>query len=349
MTVSLTFEAEITPGMSTRRVVDLARLAERAGFDRLGISDVVFWHDCYVLMALVADKTTHVRLGPMVTNPYSRHPAVIAGAMAALQDASDGRMFLGIGVGAGLEQVGITYGRPVLTLREAINAITGLLRGEEVTVHGETVTVDRARMVGPTAAVPVSIGSRSPQVMRLAGELADVALVGGRIIDARIADEYRTWVREGADRVGRAVDEIEVAPRLTLCVSTDGDRARRSLTRYVAHYASLIRPPDLVERDGGAWMRQIQAALARSRGWYFDHDRFDDPELAVLVDDELVERFAVAGTPQECAVLTRNVLDLGFDSVSMNLAAPQRSSMYEGLKETLEGSAEMLELLRRNP
>ncbi len=184
--------------------------------------------------------------------------------------------------------------------------------------------------------------------MRLAGELADVALVGGRVIDACIADEYRTWVSEGADRVGRAVDEIELAPRLTLCVSIDGDRVRRSLTRYVAHYASLIRPPDLVERDGGRWMRQVEAALARSRGWYFDHHRFDDPELDDLVDHALVERFAIVGTPQECASLTRNVLELGFHSVSMNLAAPRRSSMYEGLKETLEGSAEMLELLRRN-
>ncbi len=162
MTLNLTFEAEITPGMSTRQVVDLARLAEEAGFDRLGISDVVFWHDCYVLMALVADKTSRVQLGPMVTNPYSRHPAAIAGAMSALQDASNGRMFLGIGVGAGLEQVGTTYDRPVRTLREAITAITGLLRGEEVTVHGETITIDRARMVGTTAGVRVSIGSRSP-------------------------------------------------------------------------------------------------------------------------------------------------------------------------------------------
>ena len=108
-------------------------------------------------------------------------------------------------------------------------------------MHGETVTIDRARMVGPTAAVPVSIGSRSPQVMRLAGELADVALVGGRIIDARIADEYRSWV-EGADRVGRAVDEIEVAPRPP-AFSTDGDRARRSLARDAAHYAASSDRP----------------------------------------------------------------------------------------------------------
>jgi 5,10-methylenetetrahydromethanopterin reductase len=340
------FEAEITPGMSTAEVVALGRLAEAVGFDRLGVSDVVFWPDCFVLLGLLAQSTSHIGLGPMVTNPYSRHPAVLAGVMAALQDASDGRAFLGIGVGAGLEQLGMSYERPVLALREAIDAITALLRGEEVNVHGETITIAAGRMVGPVRPVPISIGSRSPQVMRLAAELADIALVGARHIDATIADEYRMWLAEGAARAGRTLDEIDIAPRLTLCISRDGDLARRSLKRYVAHYAAIIRPDDLLEREGGRWMAEVEAALSRSTGWYFDHDRFDDPDLDRLVDDDLVRRFAIAGTPDECVELTRRVMRLGFTSASMNLAAPRRGSMYEGLRETLENSAELLSLLR---
>src|SRR5688572_8456803 len=65
----LTFEAEISPGMTSRQVVDLARRAEDAGFDRLGVSDVVFWPDCFVLLGLIATATTKIELGPMVTNP----------------------------------------------------------------------------------------------------------------------------------------------------------------------------------------------------------------------------------------------------------------------------------------
>jgi 5,10-methylenetetrahydromethanopterin reductase len=340
------FEAEITPGMAANEAVDLARIAEDAGFDRLGISDVVFWPDCFVLMGIISQHTRRIHLGPMVTNPYSRHPAVLAAMMATLQDATDGRAFLGIGVGAGLEQLGMAYERPVRTLREAIVAITGLLRGDEVTLHGETVTVDGARMVGPVRPVPISIGSRSPQVMRLAGELADIALVGGRVIDDGIAAQYRGWLADGAARVGRDPAQIEVAPRLTLCISRDGALARRSLKRYVAHYAAIIRPADLLARRDGAWMADIEAALARSRGWYFDHDRHDDPALDELVDDDLVRRFAIAGTPDECAELTREVLALGFTSASMNLAAPRRGSLYEGLRETLEGSADLLSILR---
>lgn len=344
--MSLTFEAEITPGMSTREVVHLAQLAEEAGFDRLGISDVVFWHDCYVLMALISQHTSTIHLGPMVTNPYSRHPVVLAGIMAALQDASDGRAFLGIGVGAGLEQLGIEYRRPVTALREAVEAIRALLRGEAVDVAGDTLRIDGGRMVGPVGPVPISIGTRSPQVMRLAGELADIALVGGRLLDADIAATYRGWLAEGAAKARRDPRAVEVAPRLTLCISADGDLARRSMKRYAAHYAAIIRPADLVERGGGRWMADVEAALARSSGWYFDHDRVDDPDIDRLIDDETVRRFAIVGTPDEAVELAREVLALGFDGASMNLAAPRRDSMYQGLRETLEHSGTVIDALR---
>ena len=339
-----TFEAEISPGMTARQVIDLARLAEDAGFDRVGVSDVIFWPDCFVLLGLIARETQRVQLGPMVTNPYSRHPAVLAGIMATLQDASDGRAFLGLGVGAGLEAVGIRYPRPVAHLREAIGVIRSLLRGEVVDYAGTTVQVGGSRMVGPVASVPIAIGSRSAQVMRLAGELADTALVGGRYLSPSIAAQYRSWISEGEARAGRLQGEVEVAPRLTLCISSDGNLARRSVKRYVAHYVALIQPKEL-ELDP-AWLDQVRAALSRSTGWYFDLDRHDDPEIVSLISDDLVRRFAIAGTAEECVALARESLDLGFTSASFNLAAPVRESLYVGLRETLEGAGEFVSALR---
>ena len=305
---------------------------------------MVFWPDCFVLLGLIASATTTIELGPMVTNPYSRHPAVLAGVMATLQDASEGRAFLGIGVGAGLEALGSTYPRPVAHLREAIGVIRSLLAGEEVDLAASTITVSRSKMIGPVAPVPIAIGSRSPQVMRLAGEVADTALVGGRYLSASIAAQYRTWIAEGAARAGRSPTAVELAPRLTLCVSRDGDLARRSVKRYVAHYVALIRPAELALDP--TWLARVQAALARSRGWYFDLDRYDDPEIDILIDDDLVRRFAVAGTPSDCIELAKEVLSHGFTSASFNLAAPMRSSLYEGLAEVLDHSGEVLDGLR---
>lgn len=343
MTRSVVLEAEITPGMPVRQAVELAQLAEDVGFDRLGVSDVVFWHDCFMLLGIIATHTSRIGLGSMVTNPYSRHPAVLAGIAATLHDVSNGRAFLGIGAGAGLEAVGETYPRPVTHVREAVEVMRALLRGETVTYLGETISVNDSRLqhVDPSspAHVPMSIGTRSPQMMRLAGEIADIALVGGRYLSPSLAADYRRNIADGAARVGRDVADVEVAPRVTLCVSEDGDLARRSVKRYVAHYIALIKPAELNLRLGldDAWYARVQGALDRSTGWYFDHDRHDDPEIFSLIDDELVKSFAIVGTPSECREMAQGVLDLGFSSISMNLSFPVGRGMYQGLRDTLEG------------
>ena len=323
--MSVVLEAEISPGMSTADAVRLAQLAEDAGFARLGISDVVYWPDSFMVQALCAQATRRIAVGAMVTNPYTRHPVVLAGALATLDDIAPGQAFCGLGVGAGLEPLGIDYPKPVGVLRQAVADIRTLLGGGEV--GGE-------RLIRPPAnPVPISIGTRSPQVMRLAGEVADIALVGGRYLSAGLAAQYRSWLAEGASRAGRTLDDLEVAPRLTLCCSHDGDLARRSVKRYVAHYLTLIRPPELeVDPDR---MTAIEAALNRSRGWYFDHNRTDDPALDDLIDNRLVQAFTIVGTPAECARQLEAVLDMGFTSVSLNLAATARSSAAEGLAETI--------------
>ncbi len=76
--MSVVLEAEISPGMSTAAAVRLAELAEEAGFARLGISDVVFWPDSFMVQALCAQATRRIAVGAMVTNPYTRHPVVLA-------------------------------------------------------------------------------------------------------------------------------------------------------------------------------------------------------------------------------------------------------------------------------
>ncbi len=320
--------------MSPAEAVALARRCEKVGFDRLGISDVVFWPDCFVLQALIAQATERIMIGSMVTNPYTRHPAVLAGAVSTLQELSGGRIFLGIGVGAGLEDLRINYPRPVRALREAVVGIKGLLAGETVHLDGEIFPMDGTALIRPPdVRVPISIGTRSRQVMQLAGELADIALVGARHFSAALVEQYKGWLAVGAARAGRSPDSIEVAPRLTLCVSEDGDLARRSVVRYVAHYLAIIRPAEMPADRLAA----IDASLQRAQGWYFDVERFDPPELFDLITEDSIQKYAVAGSPAEIESQIRAVTNLGFTSVSLNLVAVLRGSMFEGLVETVEG------------
>ncbi|MGI9622992.1 MAG: LLM class flavin-dependent oxidoreductase, partial [Acidimicrobiales bacterium] len=236
-----TFEAEITPGMAPSEVVELGCLVEEAGFDRLGISCVALWPDTYQLQTLIAARTDRIQIGSMVTNPYTRHVGVHAAALATLQEVSGGRAFCGLGVGAGLEEFGIDYPRPVSTLRDTITGLRSLLDGRPTTVDGGQVRLSEAQLRRPVAEpVPIAIGTRSPGVMKLAGELADVALVGARYLTPGIVAMYQEWLAEGAQRSGRTVDDIGVYPRVTLCVSEDEDLAVASVKRFAAHYMEIL-------------------------------------------------------------------------------------------------------------
>ena len=64
-----------------------------------------------------------------------------------------------------------------------------------------------------------------------------------------------------------------------------------------------------------------------------------------LIDAELARKFAIVGTPQQCADQIRELQALGFEGVSCNLAAVNRGSMYDGLGETIDGAKRVLELL----
>jgi 5,10-methylenetetrahydromethanopterin reductase len=343
--MTLTFEAEITPGMAPSEAVELGCLVEDVGFDRLGISCVVGWPDTYQLQALIAARTERIHIGSMVTNPYTRHAAVHAAALATLQELSGGRAFCGIGVGAGLEELGLDYHRPAKTVRQNIEAIRALLAGGPGHLDGETVQLRGAALIRPPEQkVPIAIGTRSEMVMKLAGEVADIALVGARHLTPEIVARYRGWLAEGAARIGRDVNDIEVLPRVTLCISDDEDLAIESVKRFAAHYLDILGPygppvdPDL--------RAAIVATLSDATGWYFDLDRYDPPEMLRLIDADLARKFAIVGTPEQCATQMQDLLDLGFDGVSCNLAAVNRDNMFHGLGETIEGSREMLRLLR---
>jgi 5,10-methylenetetrahydromethanopterin reductase len=200
------FEAEITPVLKTRDMLKLAQLAEEVGVDRLGISDVIFYPDSYQLQALCASITKRIRIGSLVTNPYTRHPAVIAAAASTLDEISDGRAFIGIGAGAGIGKLGVMRSPPATAIREAVHIIRELLAGRVVNYHGNTYQLsgkDTRLEFPPQHTIPILIGTRSPRIAKLAGELADIIVIGARYISDQQMTNYLHWISEGAARASR--------------------------------------------------------------------------------------------------------------------------------------------------
>jgi 5,10-methylenetetrahydromethanopterin reductase len=343
------FEAEITPVLRTREVMNLAKLAEEVGLDRLGISDVIFYPDTYELQALCALVTKHLKIGSLVTNPYTRHPAVIAAAASTLHEISDGRAFVGIGAGAGIGELGVIRSPPAPTLREAVHIIKELLAGRVVNYQGKIyrLSYKNARLeFPPQHTVPILIGTRSPRIAKLAGEVADIIVIGARYISEQQLTNYIRWISEGAARAGRDIDDVEIAPRLTICASTDGELAKQSIKLYAAHYLALLKPPDLLIDE--AKLRKIIDAVRRVKGWYFSPNIQYPKEIDKLVDEEIVDKFAVAGTPDECIAKIKNIIArFRFRSVSMNVAAVRRERIYDGMAETIKSIGDIIQGLKR--
>ena len=278
-----------------------------------------------------------------MSNPYLRHPAAVAATPATLNEVSQGRAFLGIGVGAGLSGLGVDQSRPARRLEEFLLVVGRLLSGEQLDWDGPAYRIRGAQIARDIACrVPVVVGTRSRLVAMLAGRVADAVVVGAREMRADALERYRGWVHQGARAAGREPEEVEIAPRVTLCVSQDGEVARRSVTLYTAHYLSL----GSVEQSG-LEPERLQLIRGLAGGWYFEPEVRHSNQLDELITPELIARFAVAGTPRECLDQVRLIAGMGYDSISMNVAAVRRpgGSMYSGMRETIEGlSAMMVEI-----
>jgi 5,10-methylenetetrahydromethanopterin reductase len=349
LSMATIFEAEITPVLKAREIMKLAQLAEEVGVDRLGISDVIFYPDTYELQALCALVTKRVKIGSLVTNPYTRHPVVIAAAASTLDDLSDGRAFVGIGAGAGIGKLGIIRAPPAPTIREAVHIIRELLAGRVVSYQGNTYQLsckDTRLEFPPQHSVPILIGTRSPRIAKLAGEVADIIVIGARYISDQQVANYLRWISEGAARARRDIDSIEVAPRLTICASGDGELAKQSVKLYAAYYLALLRPPDLLIEE--AKLQKIIDGVRRVKGWYFSPNVQYPKEIDNLVDEEIVDKFAVAGTPEECIAKIRNMITrYRFRSISLNVAAVRRQNIFNGMVETIKSFGDIIQGLKR--
>ena len=340
-------EVELSPVVTSAELVELAKLVDETGADRLGISDVAMLRDSLLMQALCAQATQNVRIGSLVTNPYLRHPAAVAAALGTLNEISQGRAFLGIGVGAGLSNLGIDQSRPARHLEEFIHVVSRLLSGDRLDWNGSSYRITGARISADIAGpVPIVVGTRSRHVATLAGRIADAVVVGAREMTPNALERYRDWVHEGARSAGRDPDAVEIAPRVTLCISPDGDAARNSVALYTAHYLSLGG----VEQSGldAGRFELISSLAAQATGWYFEPDVTYPAELDDLITPDLIQRFAIAGEPQECLEQVSALSKMGYRSISMNVAAVRRpgSTMHAGLRDTLQGLAEIIPHIR---
>jgi 5,10-methylenetetrahydromethanopterin reductase len=288
-------------------LLELAVEAERLGYRWVWVNDDRLERDPFTLLAAMAQRTERVQLGPGVTNPYSRHPALVATAMATLDELSGGRAVLGLGAGGTNHRaLAIERTAPVDALRDAIELLRALWAGASVTVEGRVVRARDAQLdfEAPRAGLPVYVGARGPRVLELAGELADGVIVGN-VATQQGWDYALSHIEAGALRAGRRLDDLRLTAWLYTCIDDDEERALDAIRPMAATSLVTSRP---VLDELGIEMPAAFASAMEDRGWSLGREAVT--EAGMLLPAELVRRFGLAGTPEACRAALGGLLDV---------------------------------------
>jgi 5,10-methylenetetrahydromethanopterin reductase len=284
----------------------LAAEAERLGYDAVWCNDDRLQHDVFAMLAAMAQRTRRVLIGPGVTNPYSRHAALIATAVATLDELSNGRARVGLGAGGTNHRaLGLRREAPAVALREAVAVIRGLLAGERVTLEGRVVQAREARLEFTPSRpdVPVFIGARGPRVLELAGEVADGVIVGN--IATREGWSYALGrIEQGAQRAGRDVASIDICAWLYTCVADDARAAAEAIAPMVGTSLATSRP---ILHELGVEMPAAFGAAMERADWSLDREVVGD--AARTLPREVIDAFGLAGTPDECRARLADLLE----------------------------------------
>ena len=282
----------------TAKLVELGRLVEDLGYWGLWYTDVRFARDCFIGLAAVAAHSSRIRLGSGVCDPYSRHPSAIAAAIASLDEMSGGRAVLGLGTGGqGLRELGIEQKLPVAALREAVQMVRALIRGETVTAEGKVVSLASARLdfAPPRSEIPIYFATHGAQITRLAGQIADGVLIANTL-NPRAFDFYLAQLDEGMAKAERPGGSVDIGLRVEACIAEDDDAAFAVMRRRVASRV-LSQYPHWEYLDAvGLALPEAFVEIAKRP----DAKKAVD-EAAAVMPRAIVESMVLAGNPESCA------------------------------------------------
>lgn len=294
-----------------------ARRAEELGYDGIFLGESHLSSlDSFQTLASCAMITERVLLGIAVTNIVFRHPTVIAGAAASLNEISKGRAIMGLGTGDGPVYTQGLKAMPMKQFEEGVRLIRHLVRGHRTSFP----TGDLGIGFTIHQPAPIYVSAEGPKGLQLAGRSADGVILGTGF-DLKVYEWAKQKIREGAAEIGRNENEVAVLAAGMLCVGDDGNDARKIVRNRIANRAHHnfrftyeTVPPE--ELEG---VKKFMAGFDVMKPM---EDRVD-PDL---VNDYLVHRFSIAGTPAECLERIEELKAAGIDHLMLT---PARKVYHE--------------------
>ncbi len=291
-------------GMGARDQLQVVQEAERLGYDSVWAAEA-YGSDAATVLAWLAAGTTQIKLGSAIFQMPGRSPALTAMTAATIDELSAGRMILGIGssgpqVAEGWH--GQPFARQLQRTREYVAVVRQALTRERLEYHGETIELPlpdgpgkalRLMITPVQERIPIYLAAIGPKNTALAGEIADGWIP--TFFSPEHVAAFRALLQEGADRVGRSLDDFEMAPTVQSYVSDDRELARNLMRPVLALYIGGMGSRKqnfynaLVQRYG------FEAAAREIQDLYLEGKK---TEAGEAIPDELIDTVSLCG-PRE--------------------------------------------------
>ena len=313
-------------GPQVAHTIEFVVSSERAGFTDAWFADGSP-PDSLTLCAALSQRTSKIRIGVAVTPVFTRTPAVLAATANALEQLMPGRFVMGLGSSShniveGWN--GVQFERPLTRVKETLQMVQSMLRGEKSDFDLETLRSRGYRQMPMASPPPVYVAALRPKMIELAAEFADGLILNlwPRSALAKMLEHKA----EGARRAGKDPDSVEVVNRAMVLVTDDKAEARN---RFRAAFAPYYATP--VYNKFLSWAGYESVAAEIREGWAAR----DRARTTSAFSDELVDEIAVIGSADECRERIRWNAESG---VHTNIIAPLGASP-EDSRRTVEAFA----------
>ncbi len=296
----------ISAGRSLETALQRVERAESLGYESVYTTHIAA-RDSLTVLAAYASRTEKIKLGTGVLPIYSRTPVATAQAAATIDELSGGRMVLGLGVAHQVtveNWFGSTIGKPVAEMREYVNAIRAMFRGEDPPPGEKFPTRFRFMGYEPRPDLPVYVAALSPAMLRLAGQIGDGVMLWLCNPDY-IRDVVVPEVTKGRERAGKTLDGFDIVAAVPAAVTEDPDTARASLRSDLIPYFSLPFYRAMIERSGyGDEIGAFDEAMKRG----------DTEAAAAAISNRFLEQLAAVGNATEAEAAVHRYLEAGTTS-----------------------------------
>jgi alkanesulfonate monooxygenase SsuD/methylene tetrahydromethanopterin reductase-like flavin-dependent oxidoreductase (luciferase family) len=243
--------AFISPGRSLDSTLERVKLADGLGYDAAYTTHIAGRDSLTVLMAYAA-VSERIRLGTGVVPIFSRTPATMAQTAATIDEYSQGRMVLGLGVSHRVTVEnwhGQKITKPVTQMREYLAGVRAILRGEQPPESEFFPTRFAFMGYGARADLPIYVAALSPNMIKLAGERADGVMLW-LCCPSYIQSTVIPALREGVEASGRSFDGYDVVAAVPSALTDDPEAARAALRQELVTYCSLPFYRAMLEASG---------------------------------------------------------------------------------------------------